>query len=229
VLFGFISSPFCHSGIRCSYRETTSSDGPRSDSLKHLLTPLAVKENSSTPAGTEPWDEAFLRVESYLHAHHIESRVLLNRLATEVIEEARCSASDRPGVPPVKLAMETVHRRMAHWFRTVFTEGNWKEERFRARGRLALVMTDTPSKSPQAFLSNEPVAPEFAAQMQQSTLQPGPEVRLSNMAPAKLEFAFGDNDEKEKAPGLGRWAAYPALAVSVLIVSAMAYAWTSTH
>ena len=187
-----------------------------------------MNETLSTPAVLKSWDEAFLRVESYLHAHHIESRVLLNRLAMEIIEEARRVAPERPEVPPVKLAMETVHRRMADWFRTVFAEGNWTDERFRARGRLALVMTETPTNTPQAFLSAEPVSLELAEKMQLCTLQPGPEIRLSNMAPAPLEFAFGDGDEKEKSPGFTRWAAYPA-AASVVIVSAMAYAWTSTH
>jgi len=190
---------------------------------------FAVKENPSTPADIKSWDEAFLRVESYLYAHHIESRVLLNRLATEIIEDARRIAPERPNVPPVKLAMETVHRRMADWFRTVFTEGSWTDERFRARGRLALVMTETPTKTPQAFLSAEPASLELAGKMQLCTLQPGPEIRLSNMAPAPLEFSFGDNDEKEKSSGFSRWPAYPAVAASLLIVSAMAYAWTSTH
>ena len=189
-----------------------------------------MKETSSSPATIDVWDEAFLRVESYLYAHHIESRVLLNRLATEIIEEARHLTRERPNVAPVKLAMETLHRRMADWFRTVFTEGNWSDERFRARGRLALVMTETPMKTPQAFLSAEPLSLELVEKMQLCTLQPGPEIRVSNMAPAPLEFSFGDNDdEKEKSPGFSRWPAYPSLAASVLIVSAMAYAWTSTH
>jgi len=37
--------------------------------------PAALAPDSDTA-----WDEAFLRVESYLLAHQIESRLLLNRL-----------------------------------------------------------------------------------------------------------------------------------------------------
>ena len=179
------------------------------------------------PADSKTWDEAFLRVESYLHAHRVQSVVLLNQLTTEIIAEARARAEQQPGEPPVALAMRIAHERIASWFRSVVEDANWSEERLKARGRLALLMTNMSSSWSTQFLTSETISSELVQAMKKSTLQPGPEIRLSNMAPAPLEFAFGDTDES--APLVNRWATYPAVAVSILLIGVMAAAWTATH
>ena len=104
------------------------------------------------PAGNAPegpvnadWDEAFLRVESYFRAHQIESRVLLNQLTSEIISAARLLARDLPEVPPVTVAMRMAHARIGEWLVRALGEGHWADERFRARGRLALLLTKLPS------------------------------------------------------------------------------------
>jgi hypothetical protein len=176
----------------------------------------------------DPWDEAFLRVESYLHAHQIESRLELNRLATEVIAEARILFQSRPDEHPVTLAIEVVHRRMAEWFRRIYEiEGGARDEHQRARGRLGLLSAAGSVEWTPHFLDAEPVPAPLVSKIRETALQPGPEVRMSKMPPAELEFAFGDADDK--TPILTRWGAYPAVATCVLIVSAMAVAWTATH
>jgi hypothetical protein len=172
------------------------------------------------------WNEAFLRVQSYLHAHHIDGALLLNRLSTEIVEEAHLLAISQSAEAPVTLAMQVMHRRMADWFRSAIEEGNCKEERFRARGRLALLLSNVPSAWPQQFLSAEPLPSEVASALNVSVLQPGPEVRLSKMAPAELEFGFDDSDE---TPAVAKWAFQPAIGVCVAIAGAMGAAWAATH
>jgi hypothetical protein len=178
----------------------------------------------SAPA---PWDEAFLRVESYLHAHRIESRLLVSELATSIIEEARRDAETQPDEPPVRLAMEVLQRRMAAWFRDVFQEDSWKEEHSRRRGRLALVLTDMPSSWANDFLAERPLPGALTERLNEVALQPGPELRLSKMPPAPLEFALGDNEDAPTT--LSRRAPWAAVTVWILAAGAMGVAWATTR
>lgn len=137
---------------------------------------------------TADWDEAFLRVESYLRAHHIESRVLLNQLAADILNAARAVAVMHPNESPVTLAMQVAHARIGEWMVSALGGGDWTDERFRARGRLALLIADVPGKCPEKFLASEPLPVDVAAQMAAAQLEPGPELRLSRMPSAPLEF-----------------------------------------
>src|ERR1700712_5750223 len=89
---------------------------------------------NSTPAPAGPaWDEAFLRVESYLRAHHLESRVLLNQITTDIIQEAHQRALAHPEEEPVVAAMHTTHARIGAWFARAGNAADWSDERVRAR------------------------------------------------------------------------------------------------
>lgn len=142
------------------------------------------------------WDEAFLRVESYLRAHQIESRVLLNQLTAEIISAARVLSEAHPDVPPVTVAMQVTHARIGDWLVRVLGEGHWADERFRARGRLALLLARLPQTSAPRFLSTDEVPADLAARLAGAALQPGPEVRLTGMPAAPLEFPLVDAAEE---------------------------------
>jgi hypothetical protein len=188
----------------------------------------------STPGGTtspavdQAWDEAFLRVESYLRAHHLKSRVQLNALAMRVVTEARALAVDRPLEEPVELAMHVLHLQLGTWFVRAFNEGDWADERFRARGRLALVMTNMSNDWPQHFLVAEGVPSDITSELKECMLQPGPEVRFSNMPPAPLEFPFADGAN----PAWQTFSQGPfvkGIATWVLIIGLLGVAWVQMH
>ncbi len=198
-------------------------------SIATTVSPVAadVATTSSLADREAAWDEAFLRVESYLHAHQINSRLILNRLTAEMIEEARARAIERPQESPVSLAMEVVRDRMARWFGKIFVAEKWVDEKFRGKGRLALIMAEMPKAWAHRFLNDEPLSPEITESLLNMELQPGPEIRLSKMAPAALEFGFGDTDEKSTATP--RWSLHPAVGVCVVILSLMGAAWIASH
>jgi hypothetical protein len=64
---------------------------------------------STTAPADQIWDEAFIRVESYLRAHGLQSRLLLNQITIKVIEEAQASMARDPASEPVALAMQLTH------------------------------------------------------------------------------------------------------------------------
>lgn len=139
------------------------------------------------PPATPAWDEAFLRVESYLRAHRIESRVLLNQRAAEIIASARVLAQENPDAPPVTLAMQVAHARIGEWLARAAGTNDWADGRVRARGRLALLLADVPRRCPEQFLTG-PIPEDVRVAMVSVELEAGPEVRLSRMPNAPLEF-----------------------------------------
>jgi hypothetical protein len=175
---------------------------------------------------TDPaWEDAFLRVESYLRAHHLESRVLLNQLVSEIIREARAPA--QPGGPPVAAAMSATQTRIGAWFARAGNAGDWSDERVRVRARLALLLADLPRRWDHCFLS-VPVPPELVAALASGLLQPGPELRFSNMPAAPLEFGFDDPDDPN-ALRRGGWLMVRAAASWLSIVGLLGVAWAASH
>jgi hypothetical protein len=142
------------------------------------------------------WDEAFLRVESYLRAHQIESRVLLNRLTSEIIVAARALATEHPGEPPVTLAMQVAHARIGEWMVQALGGGDWADRRLRARGRLATLMAEIPHQCPERFLTPDELPPEIQERMRSAQLAAGPEMRLTSMTATPLEFPSAGVGEK---------------------------------
>ncbi len=174
------------------------------------------------------WDEAFLRVESYLRAHHLESRMLLNALATEIIGEAREQVRANPGEDPVRAALRITRRRIGEWFDRAGLAADWSDERVRLRGRLALVLADIPGRWAKWFLSPAPVPPSLTTALTSGVLQAGPELRFSNMPPAPLEFGFTAPDDLSSLRR-GRWHALRAAAAWLSIAGVFGVAWAASH
>lgn len=185
------------------------------------LEPVSGSFPSATAPANPAWDDAFLRVESYLRAHHLESRVLLNRLAAEVIAEAVPLAHGRTQDEFVTLAMQVLHARAGMWFARVFPDGDWTDDRFRARGRLALLLADVPTRWPEAFLSNGPLPEELVTAMRSCAFEPGPELRFTSMPPTPAGELFGDDADPASGPvrqgPLVRLAVYAIMVLGGLI------------
>ena len=188
------------------------------------IDPAAVARGPSGPA----WDEAFLRVESYLHAHQVESRVLLNQLVLGIIREAGARAGANPREDPVVAAMAVTHARIGAWLARAGYAGDWSDERVRAGGRLALVLADLPESWAQCFLSSGPVPPALVTALATGVLQSGPALCFSNMAAAPLEFSFADHSDPNKLKN-GGWAHMRAAAGWLAIVGLYGAAWAASH
>ena len=188
-----------------------------------LLSPPAA----AVPPSAE-WDEAFLRVESYLRAHQIESRVLLVQLTTEILAAARPLAAEHPEMPPVTIAMHVAHARIGDWLERALGDGHWADDRFRARGRLALLMARVPQNLPEHFLSSTPLSDDVRARLADSKLQPGPELRLTSMPPAPLEFPLAEAAE-EKWTTFSRSALLRSSASWIVIIGFLGAVWFATR
>lgn len=175
------------------------------------------------------WDEAFLRVESYLRSHRLESRILISRLTTEIIRAAQSEAAGRPELVPVQVAMDVADRRMSAWFMRVLGEDGSDEPRLGARGRLALVLADVPGRWPQYFLSDDIPPADMVAAMRSAYVEAGPQLRFSNMVPRPIDLGPIASAAGETWSTLRRWPLLRAVLGWVLIVGALAGIWAATH
>jgi len=189
-------------------------------------------ERTAEPAPVLPvnaeWDDAFLRVESYLRAHQIESRVLLNRLTTDILNAARALAVEHPEEAPVTLAIQVAHARIGQWMVDALGEGDWADDRFRARGRLALLMAEIPARCPEKFLSPEQLPDEIRAPLLGARLYPGPELRLASMPSSVLEFPLKDAVE-EKWTTFSRSTFLRATMSWLVVASLFGAAWLASR
>lgn len=175
------------------------------------------------------WDEAFLRVESYLRSHRLESRILISRLTTEIVLAARAEAPARTGLSAVQLAMEVADRRMSDWFKRVLGEDSTDEPRLGARGRLAVLLADVPGRWPQYFLSEEQPPPDMVEAMRDAYVEAGPEVLFSNMVPRPIDLGPIASAAGGTWTTLQRWPLLKAVLGWLLIIGALAGLWFTTH
>jgi len=189
----------------------------------------AEREGLASHAADPAWDEAFLRVQSYLQAYGLESPVLLNPITAGIIRQAQTqAASSGQGEAPVMLAMAVTQAHIGEWFTRAGQNLDWTNERMRAQGRLALIFADLPGRWANHFLSQEPAPAELVAAMASSQLLPGPELRLSNMPTAPLQFGFSESGD----PLLVRakmWLPLRAMVSWLMIVGIFGVAWAAGH
>ena len=202
-----------------------------SENIPSVLSAAPFVSGAPEPFGPA-WDEAFLRVESYLRAHQIESRLLLNRLAVEIIRAARATADvpDAKNADPVALAMREAERRTAAWFSSVLGDAaDPDDERLGTRGRIALVMADVPARWPQHFLAATPPPPELIEAMRAAYLEAGPELELTRMVPRPMDFGPIANVADEAWKTFARWPVLRAVFGWLLFVGLLAAIWFATH
>lgn len=199
-----------------------------------------ASENARLPAvetewATPAWDEAFLRVESFLRAHQIESRLVLNRLTVEIIRGARHALEDPQtdrllSRDPVALAMREAERRTTAWFALVLGDAaDPDDERLGTRGRIALVMADVPARWPRDFFAETPPPPELVAAMRAAYIEAGPGLELTSMVPRPLDFGPIANVADEAWKTFTRWPVLRAIVGWLLFLGLLAAAWFATR
>lgn len=188
------------------------------------------------PVFSEPidgaWDEAFSRVESYLRAHQIESRLVLNRLAFEIISAARVSApeSGSTGQEAVALAMREAERRTTIWFRNVLGDAvDPDDERLGTRGRIALVLADVPARWPGQFLAPAQPPAELVEAMRAAYIEAGPEMKVTRMVPRPMDFGPIANVADEAWKTFARWPLLRAIIGWLMFIGLLAALWRATH
>ncbi|MGH7997459.1 MAG: hypothetical protein ACREFX_14020 [Opitutaceae bacterium] len=175
------------------------------------------------PAGFRPktgtcdqWNAAYVRVEEYLRAHRMHSRLHQVRLVQRILERAAARHAADPAADPTELAAGEMEAELDAWFAEILGE----PERAAIDGRVALLLSDGMRKWPDVFLE-DPIPPEFARALRESSMQAGPDMAVSSMVPRPIELGRLSEAAGETLERFERWPILRTLILWLVFVAAL--------
>ncbi|MDR2982942.1 MAG: hypothetical protein LBV12_11935 [Puniceicoccales bacterium] len=153
--------------------------------------PLPMIIKFSPQSGTDAeWNEALTRVEDYLRANRIHSRIHQNILILRILKKAAARHAESPKLNPTVIAVEEarelVDRRMAQ------LSGLFDIKPYRPdlAGRVAFMLADGPSRSPEYLLRDDDVPEQLSQSIRKHSLQASPDMAVSAMVPRPIDLGL---------------------------------------
>jgi hypothetical protein len=137
------------------------------------------------------WDEAFEKVENYLRACRVASRLHRARLAAVIlqraIEKRNATSEGSPSVHLATLAIDEARRLITQWMSGLLPPRSDERPYTLPEGYLALYLCDAPMRWPNAFLNPQLSPPGFSETLHARLVKTGPELEVSSMVPRPLD------------------------------------------
>lgn len=206
-----------------SGEHVTPPDGPAPGGGPHLggFQPLT---------GTaEQWNAAYVRVEDYLRAHRIHSRLHQSRVIERVLAEAARRHAADPRTAPVTLAADVLDGLMQRWFAAQLQEDGAVPDRLAVEARVAMLLSDLPSRWPYAFLDEAAPPEEARLAMESGALQAGPDLAVSSMVPREMDLGVLPEAAGGTLETLERWPLVRLLLLWALFAAVMAALFFKTR
>lgn len=139
--------------------------------------------------GTEmEWNAAYYRLEDYLRALRIVSKVRQSQIILPILQQAAERHALEPRLNPTTLAVDVLFDTMESWFAAIDPE----TDAFRSTaGKVAFLLADSPERWPQFFLATE-IPAEYAQELRESAVLAGPDLQVSSMAPRPIDIPAPD-------------------------------------
>lgn len=170
----------------------------------------------------DQWNAAYVRVEDYLRAHRIHNRLHQSRVIERVLECAALRHEADARLDPVTLAAEETARIMQAWFAQQIGDTGRPPERLAAQARVAMLLSDLPSRWPYTFLDMERTPSEARVAMEKSALQAGPDMAVSAMVPREIDLGVLPEAAGDTLETLERWPIIRLLLLWTLFAGVMA-------
>lgn len=142
----------------------------------------------------EAWNRSFDKVDDYLRAHRVASRLHRARLTAQVLSAvaARCSVEQPPGDRAIEaLAIEECREIMNKWFKDLRGESHGADQALAGiDARIAIILSDAPMRWPRHFMISEDPPEEMRRQLQTLAMRAGPELAISHMVPRAMDIGF---------------------------------------
>ena len=177
----------------------------------------------------DQWNAAYVRVEDYLRAHRIHNRLHPSRVIERVLECAARRHEANPALDPVALAAEETDRIMLDWFASQLNVSGLPHERLASQARVAMLLSDLPTRRPYAFLDPEGTPGEARVAMEKSALQAGPDLSVSNMVPREIDLGVLPEAAGDTLETLERWPFIRLLLLWSLFAAVMAVVFALTR
>lgn len=136
-------------------------------------------------------DEAFEKVENYLRACRVASRLHRARLAAVIlqraIEKQNATPKGSPSVHLATLAIDEARSLITQWMSGLLPPRSDDRPYTLPEGYLALYLCDAPMRWPNAFLNPQLSPPGFSETLHARLVKTGPELEVSSMVPRPLD------------------------------------------
>lgn len=140
------------------------------------------------PGEVAELDEAYGKVENYLRACRVSSRLHRARITAMIVNrvvERRSSAA--AGRPLSTLAIEEARRLITAWLSGLLPPRPDDQPYTPAEGFVALYLCDGPMRWPNAFLASGEEPPGFLDTLRARLVNAGPDLEVSSMVPRPLD------------------------------------------
>lgn len=156
----------------------------------------------------EEWNKAFEKIEDYLRAHRVNSRLQRARLTYRIL----ATVAARP-LPPGEsdtaietLAIEECRRRLLDWLQGLNMASPANSRPIdNVDGRVALLICDQALRWPYAFMEPGPVPEDMQKSLSVSRLKTGPGLAISHMAPRNLDLGLWPGLASNAVAMFARW------------------------
>jgi hypothetical protein len=166
----------------------------------------------------EEWNEAYEKVENYLRACRINSRLHRARLIHTILQRVAERGPSDCGDALSTLAIRETQHMMKAWFARLMQPTAEDGRYSLVDGRVALLLCDGPDRWPYAFLSDDDFPPEFVKEMRASMLVAGPNLEINNMVPRAIDYGWFPEIAGDTLGSLNRWPILQALVVWLLML-----------
>ncbi len=143
------------------------------------------------PVKAEECDEAFEKVENYLRACRVASRLHRARLTALILQrtlEKRSALSGQISETHLAtLAIEEARTLISQWMAGLLPLHSDDRPYTLSEGFLALYLCDAPMRWPNAFLNPQLTPPGFVETLHARLVKTGPELEVSSMVPRPLD------------------------------------------
>lgn len=141
---------------------------------------------SWNPEKAGEWDEAFEKVENYLRACRVSSRLHRARLAAVILQRAlERQAGNAENL--ATLAIDETRAMIASWMAELLQRPELGRPATMDEAYLALYLCDAPMRWPNAFLNPREAPPGFSETLHARLVKTGPELEVSSMVPRPLD------------------------------------------
>ena len=124
---------------------------------------------------------------------------------------------------------EEIDRIMQAWFTAQLAAEGLSHDRLAAQARVAMLLSDLPTRWPYAFLDQEHTSGEARVAMEKSALQAGPDLAVSNMVPREIDLGVLPEAAGDTLDTLERWPLIRLLLLWALFAAVMAALFALTR
>jgi hypothetical protein len=139
------------------------------------------------PSDINAWNHAHERLRLYLETFALGDRVLLERLALKLIDEARDLQRADPAVDPTTITIRHAQAQLSRWLAGTLSGEAEPSPRALTSGTIALLLSRLPQTDPSAFLGDA-IPPEAREALRHTLLVTGPDLTISSMTPRHLDY-----------------------------------------